>query len=71
MLLSVGWDNRRGGSTVARHEWKDLSKFPYKLEDWVEKEKDEKTDRERRAQRRTQRMERIPGSFTDESDHDE
>jgi WD repeat-containing protein 23 len=36
--MSVAWSSAgRGGSVVARHEWKGLSKMPGALEDFVEK----------------------------------
>jgi WD repeat-containing protein 23 len=35
--MSVAWSSGRGGSVVARHEWKGLLKMPGALEDWVEK----------------------------------
>jgi len=36
--MSVAWSSAsRGGSVVARHEWKGLSKMPGALEDLVEK----------------------------------
>lgn len=42
VMMSVGWDDSRtGGSTVARHEWKGLSKMSYSLEDWTEKQRAE------------------------------
>ena len=39
--MSAAWDSTRGGTAIARHEWKGLSKMLYKLEDWVEKEEQE------------------------------
>ncbi|KIO08498.1 hypothetical protein M404DRAFT_133750 [Pisolithus tinctorius Marx 270] len=42
VMMSVGWEgSRAGGSIVARHEWKGLSKMSYSLEDWVEKQRAE------------------------------
>jgi WD repeat-containing protein 23 len=36
--MSVAWSSgSRGGSVVARHEWKGLLKMPGALEDFVEK----------------------------------
>ncbi|KAF9245903.1 WD40 repeat-like protein [Melanogaster broomeanus] len=44
VLMSVGWENSRvGGSVVARHEWKGLSKMAYSLEDFNEKQRTERT----------------------------
>jgi WD repeat-containing protein 23 len=38
--MSVAWSSAgRGGSVVARHEWKGLSKMPGALEDFVEKKR--------------------------------
>jgi DDB1- and CUL4-associated factor 11 len=38
--MSVAWSNAgRGGSVVARHEWKSLSKMPGALEDFVERKR--------------------------------
>ena len=38
VLMSVAWSSGdRGGSVVARHEWKGLLKMPGALEDFVEK----------------------------------
>lgn len=68
--MSVGWENRRGlgGSTVARHEWKGLSKFHHKVEDWVEKQKDERAER---ANRRSARRGQVPGAFEHSEETDE
>ncbi|KAI0053436.1 WD40 repeat-like protein [Auriscalpium vulgare] len=35
VLMSAGWESGRGGSMVARHEWKGLAKMPGALEDYV------------------------------------
>jgi WD repeat-containing protein 23 len=38
VLMSVAWSSgSRGGSVVARHEWKGLLKMPGALEDLVER----------------------------------
>ncbi|TFK56756.1 WD40 repeat-like protein [Heliocybe sulcata] len=68
VMLSVGWNGGRG-SIVARHEWKGLRKMGNNMEDWAEKQKQE---REERAKRRSERF-NIPGAFeqSDESDEDE
>jgi len=58
--MSVGWESRRGGSTVARHEWKGLSKMSGKLEDFVEKQRVE------RESRQSARRGQIPGAFEPE-----
>ncbi|KAJ7069044.1 WD40 repeat-like protein [Mycena belliarum] len=71
VLMSAGWENGRGGSRVARHEWKGLSKMGGALEDWVEK-KTQEGEGARRSSRLHQlaaraRRETMPGSFEAES----
>ncbi|KAF8560152.1 WD40 repeat-like protein [Imleria badia] len=45
-LMSVGWESSLvGGSIVARHEWKGLSKMAYSLEDFTEKQRTERAQR--------------------------
>lgn len=78
VLMSAGWESGRGGSIVARHEWKGLSKLHGSLEDWVEKNSQERSDasstrRSRRLQE--QRVRRraflhVPGAF-DSGEEDE
>ncbi|GBE77655.1 WD40 repeat-like protein [Sparassis crispa] len=71
ILMSAGWLGSgwgtREGSIIARHEWKGLSKSRGALEDYVEKQNLERTERtQRRAAKRG-----MPGSFsitTDEED---
>ncbi|KAJ6486064.1 WD40-repeat-containing domain protein [Mycena vitilis] len=79
VLMSAGWENGRGGSRVARHEWKGLSKMGGSLEDWVEKqhaqaqEGSTPTRRSTRLQQLAARGRRttMPGSFeTGDSDSD-
>jgi len=50
------------GSTLARHEWKGLSKMLNSLPDWKEKQKQEAAEREsvRRSPRLNRRM---PGTY--------
>lgn len=36
--MSAGWENRSGGTVIARHEYKGLSKMNGALEDWVERQ---------------------------------
>jgi DDB1- and CUL4-associated factor 11 len=62
--MSVGWEGRRGGSTVARHEWKGLLKMSGKLEDYAEKQRAE------RANRRAARGQ-VPGAFELEDSDEE
>lgn len=67
VMMSVGWESTRvGGSVVARHEWKGLSKMAHSLEDWTEKQR---TERAQRAARRAGGYQRVPGAF-DESEED-
>jgi DDB1- and CUL4-associated factor 11 len=60
--MSVAWSSGgRGGSVVARHEWKGLLKMPGALEDFVEK-------------RRLESQEpctTVPGSMPDSDSDDE
>lgn len=65
----MGWDSGRGGSTVARHEWKGLSKNAYRLEDWVQKKRDERG--ERASRRRATRRGQFPGAFENEESEEE
>jgi len=73
VMLSVGWESGRGGSIVARHEWKGLSKRPGALEDLVEKARQERLDPSRRWRvRQTQRQPRqLPGTFEEDSEDSE
>ena len=76
-MMSAGWDNGRGGSIIARHEWKGLSKRPRALEDLVEKATEEEPDLSRRWRARQtrqswrQRHRRLPGAFEDNSEGSE
>lgn len=63
VMLSAAW-GAHGESTVARHEWKGLSKMNYKLEDWTDKAKAEAAERQVILGRP------LPGAFHD-SDGDE
>lgn len=63
--MSVGWEGSHvGGSVVARHEWKGLSKMSHSLEDWTEK---------LRVEGQTRRMtrRRMSRRFASDSDVDE
>lgn len=71
--MSAGWESGRGGSIVARHEWKGLSKMPGALEDWVEKRNQEEADASSRLHRSPflQHMHRhMPGTFEDEDEEE-
>lgn len=73
--MSAGWESGRGGSRVARHEWKGLSKMGGSLEDWVEKNVQEGS-----ASRRSTRLQQLatrgrsrtmPGTFESDEDEDD
>ena len=75
--MSAGWENRSGGTVIARHEYKGLSKMAGALEDWVEKQKFEASNtstgprRSSRLSQNTRRHERrhVPGAYEpDEED---
>ena len=72
VIMSAGWENGRGGSVVARHEWKGLSKTSGALEDWVEKNAEEQKESmmRRTPVRRSTRLRnrRIPGAFESEEE---
>ncbi|KAJ7292730.1 WD40 repeat-like protein [Mycena rebaudengoi] len=75
VLMSAGWESGRGGSRLARHEWKGLSKMSGSLEDWVEKNAQEGsvpgTRRSARLQERGRTAQTMPGAFHgDDSDDD-
>ncbi|KAJ6601263.1 WD40 repeat-like protein [Mycena vulgaris] len=75
VLMSAGWESGRGGSRVARHEWKGLSKMGGSLEDWVAKSTQEAGGRRSsRLQQLAARERRgtMPGTFeSDDSDDSE
>ncbi|KAJ7157164.1 WD40 repeat-like protein [Mycena filopes] len=75
VLMSAGWESGRGGSRVARHEWKGLTKMAGSLEDWVVKQTQEARENTTRRSARLQdlsarsRRETMPGTFeSDDSD---
>lgn len=73
VIMSAGWESGRGGSIVARHQWKGLSKLPGALEDWVEKTKQEQSDNSLRRSSRLQgqaRGQRVPGAFETSEEED-
>lgn len=63
VILSAAWASH-GESTVARHEWKGLSKLSYNLEDWTEKNRAEEAERRARLNRT------LPGSYNRNDDDD-
>lgn len=62
--MSAAWDNYHGGTVVARHEYKGLSKMAYSLEDHVERERLEREERSSSQRRRIYR--RVPGAYLSE-----
>jgi WD repeat-containing protein 23 len=71
--MSAGWESGRGGSIVARHEWKGLTRMPGGLEDWVEKHTQEATESPPGSVRRSPRLQRmaaqhVPGAFVDDDE---
>ncbi|TCD68084.1 hypothetical protein EIP91_011537 [Steccherinum ochraceum] len=73
ILMSAGWLGSgwgaRESSIIARHEWKGLSKMRYMLDDYVDKQNQE---RDERATRRSQLRDAqtMPGAFADSDDDD-
>lgn len=67
VMMSVGWEGSRGGSVVARHEWKGLSKMGNRLEDYLERRRADKADRAGRQQP-SAREAHVPGAFDDDDD---
>lgn len=76
-MMSAGWEGGHGRSSVARHEWKGLSKMGGRLEDLLERERAEGRERQHREERtplrRSVRLSRrqIPGSFQVDNDEDD
>ena len=73
--MSAGWENSSGGTVIARHEYKGLSKMAGALEDWVEREKLEASQssngprRSMRLQNLQNRERRhVPGAYDPEED---
>ncbi|KDR85616.1 hypothetical protein GALMADRAFT_234583 [Galerina marginata CBS 339.88] len=74
VIMSAGWENARGGTVIARHEYKGLSKLPGALEDWVEKQRQEEEDSgaPRRSTRlRASSRQHVPGSYYEVDDDSE
>ena len=71
--MSVAWSSTgRGGSVVARHEWKGLSKMPGALEDFVEKERLESQEQYSTGPRSTQgHLDSDDDEYMPESDEEE
>lgn len=73
--MSAGWRDRSGGTVIARHEYKGLSKMAGALEDWVERQKFEASytsNEPRRSSRLSRRHERrhVPGAYEPDEDED-
>ena len=76
--MSAGWENRSGGTVIARHEYKGLSKMAGALEDWVERQKFEAnhtSNGPRRSSRLSQNVRRherrsVPGAYDPDEDED-
>ena len=75
--MSAGWRNGSGGTVIARHEYKGLSKMAGALEDWVERQKIEASyasngpRRSRRlSQARGHERRHVPGAYEPDEDED-
>ncbi|KAF9074947.1 WD40-repeat-containing domain protein [Rhodocollybia butyracea] len=75
VLISAAWESIRHGSTLAKHEWKGLSKLSNKLEDWEEKRHQEQAEGGSRRSTRIQQQalrRPMPGTYSlDDSDDEE
>ncbi|KAE9409145.1 WD40 repeat-like protein [Gymnopus androsaceus JB14] len=78
VLISAAWESMRTGSTLARHEWKGLSKMSNSLQDWNEKRRQEQAEgggssgRRRSERQQTLRRLLMPGTyFVGDDDDDE
>jgi len=71
-MLSAGWEHARGGTVIARHEFKGLSKTTRSLEDWVEKDQSEAAENSlRRSSRLRSRQLHVPGTYYDIDEEDD
>ena len=74
VIMSAGWENMSGGTIIARHEYKGLSKMTAgALEDWVERQKLE-TSHASNGPRHSSRHERrnvIPGAYHEPDEHED
>ncbi|KAF9444600.1 WD40 repeat-like protein [Macrolepiota fuliginosa MF-IS2] len=78
VLISAAWSSAEGGSHIARHEWKGLSKMAGSLEDWAQKQREEGNEVENKRRRRSTRLRELeqrraaaqtmPGAFDDDDD---
>jgi WD repeat-containing protein 23 len=72
--MSAGWESTRGGTVIARHEYKGPLKMRGALEDLVEKRWQEAADignLRRSARLRAHGERRIPGAFVELEDFGE
>ena len=71
--MSAAWESRRTGSTLARHDWKGLSKLAGSLEDWNERQRleSQEIDGSPRTSSGRRVITRMPGSLGDLFDDDE
>lgn len=70
--MSAGWEDARGGTVIARHEYKGLLKMPGALEDLVEKRWREAADTEHvRRSARLRAQQHIPGAYEELNDFGE
>ena len=71
--MSAAWTV--GGTAIARHEWKGLSKLRGRLEDWVAKNEEEAEERfrERSTRNRTSysTSRTMPGRYVDSNESEE
>ncbi|KIM47605.1 hypothetical protein M413DRAFT_439274 [Hebeloma cylindrosporum] len=63
VIMSAGWESARGGTVIARHEYKGLLKMPGALEDLVEKRWREAADTENVRRSTRLQAQRIPGAY--------
>lgn len=80
VIISAAWESSRHGSTLARHEWKGLSKMTNSLQDWEEKRRQEQaetaesgsaTRRSSRIQQQRLRRLLMPGMYFSVDDDDD
>ncbi|KAJ3879454.1 WD40-repeat-containing domain protein [Lentinula edodes] len=80
VIISAAWESSRHGSTLARHEWKGLSKMSNSLQDWEEKRRQEQTEtaeggsstrRSSRIQQQRLRRLLMPGMYFSVDDDDD
>lgn len=80
MLISAAWSSAEGGSHIARHEWKGLSKLGNRIEDWTQKQREEEREFEEQRRRRSTRLRTLaqhrsalrnmPGAFDGDDDEE-